>query len=67
MFDTLYKLNNIIIYLKNLYLVKNAVFFLYFFLIRILLNITIILNLLYYLIIYNLFNVFLIKNKTFRF
>ena len=67
MLNALYKSNDIIIYLKSSYFIKNAIFFLYFFLIRILLNTTIISNLLYYLIIYNLFNVFLIKSETFRF
>ena len=67
MFNALYNLKNIIIYLKKLYRVKKIVFSLSFFFILISLNMTIMSNLLYILIIYNLVNVSHIKNDAFRF
>ena len=67
MFNALHNLKGIITYLNKLYFIKNVIFFSYSFLILISLNMIIILNLIYYLIIYNFIKIFFINENAFRF
>ena len=67
MFNTLHNSKNIITYSNKLYFIKNVIFFPCFFLILISLNAIIILNLIYYLIIYNFIKIFFINKNAFRF
>ena len=67
MFNALYNSKNIIIYSNKLYFIKNVIFFSCFFLILISLNMIIISNLMYYLIMYNFVKISFINEDAFRF